>query len=224
MEAMQNRVLSDGQVLSTGILKVNSFVNHQVDPVLMDEAGKWLADKFKEFGVTKVLTAQTSGVAPAQATALHLRVPYVFAREKKPITLSGMKVLEGNSYSRTGQKEVTLYVASEFVLPTDKVLIVDDFLATGTTAAVLYEMARSTGAEVVGMCFLVEKMFEEGRTLIEKRCPDLDRSRIFSTCVVESLEPETGKIRLCLNGGGGAPPSSSQAGPDVKEEGRSSKD
>ncbi|CEL93365.1 unnamed protein product [Vitrella brassicaformis CCMP3155] len=196
MEELQKRILQDGVVLSSNILKVNSFINHQVDPLLMDSCGKALADHFTQYGPTKVLTAQTSGVAPAQATAFHLGVPYVFARESKPITLSGHSVLEARSRSYTKNKDIVLYAAAEFIQSNDKILIVDDFLASGTTAEALHSMCKQAGAEVIGMGFLVEKNFQGGRQTIHKDIPEFDMSRVVSLAIVGSLDDKNKRVIL----------------------------
>lgn len=118
-----------------------------------------LADRFKDSGVTLVLTAQTSGVLPAQACARYLEKPMVFGREKKPITM-GSGAYEAKSKSHTRGSDVSLFVASEFITKDDRVLVVDDFLASGTTAVALLDIVRQAGACCVGFAFLIEKSFE----------------------------------------------------------------
>ncbi|GAB5034720.1 xanthine phosphoribosyltransferase [Nannochloropsis oceanica] len=163
-ERLCHQIKTDGSNLGKGILKVNSFINHRVDVGLMDLCGHALADCFKGSDATLVLTAQTSGVLPAQACARYLDRHMIFAREKKPITIT--EAYQAGSKSHTRHCDVSLFVAKEFLTSKDKVLIVDDFLASGTTAVALLDIVRQAGATCVGFGFLVEKEFEKGRELL----------------------------------------------------------
>jgi xanthine phosphoribosyltransferase len=166
MKALEERILSDGQNLGRGILKVDGFVNHQVDPALMIEAGKELAAYFAGSGATKVLTAEISGIAPALTTALTLGVPLVYARKTKPVTMTDPVYVEA-APSHTKGMSVFLMVSPEFLTPQDRILIVDDFLASGQTIMALVRMVRHAGAELVGIGALIEKAFEGGRAELE---------------------------------------------------------
>ena len=162
MEALKERILRDGENLGRGILKVDSFINHQVDPVLMIEAGKELAARFASCGATKVLTAEISGIAPALTTALVLEVPLLYARKTKPVTMTEPVYVEA-APSHTKGMSVFLMCSPEFLTPQDRILIIDDFLASGQTIQALVRMVRHAGAELVGIGALIEKAFEGGR-------------------------------------------------------------
>ena len=166
MEALKQRIRREGKNLGRGILKVDSFLNHQVDPALMLAAGGALAAHFGALGITKVLTAEISGIAPALTTALALGVPVVYGRKTKPITMPENIYIE-TAPSHTKGKEVAIMVSPEFLGPEDKVLIIDDFLATGYTIMALVRVAQQAGAEVIGVGAVIEKSFEGGRAALE---------------------------------------------------------
>ena len=166
MKLLEERIQKDGQYIGGGILKVDSFVNHQVDPVLMNEAGKEFAKLFMDFSATKILTAEISGIAPAVSAGLHLGIPVVFARKNKPITMPD-QVLLTLSPSHTKGRTVELIVSPEYLGAGERVLIIDDFLATGKTIEGLIRLAEIAGATVVGVGALIEKTFEEGREHLE---------------------------------------------------------
>jgi xanthine phosphoribosyltransferase len=162
MQALKERIQAEGKNLGSGILKVDSFINHQVDPQLMYLCGKELARRFKYVGATKVLTAEISGIAPALTTALHLGLPVVYARKHKPITMPDQIYLT-LSPSHTKGGTVELIVSPEYLSGGERVLIIDDFLATGATILGLVRLAHTAGSEVVGIGTLIEKTFEGGR-------------------------------------------------------------
>ncbi|MDD5467213.1 MAG: xanthine phosphoribosyltransferase [Anaerolineales bacterium] len=162
MEILKERILREGRNLGNGILKVDGFINHQVDPVLIDECGRELARRFQGVGATKILTAEISGIAPAVTTALHLRLPVVYARKQKPITMPDQVFLTLTP-SHTKGRMVELIVSPEYLANGERVLIIDDFLATGATILGLARLAQTAGATIVGVGALVEKTFEGGR-------------------------------------------------------------
>jgi xanthine phosphoribosyltransferase len=166
MKALRERILRDGENLGRGILKVDSFVNHQVDPALMFEAGRELAARFEDVEATKVLTAEISGIAPALTTALALDVPLIYARKTKPVTMTEPVYVEA-APSHTKGVSVFLMCSPEFLRPHDRILIIDDFLASGQTIMALVRMVRHAGAELVGIGALIEKAFEGGRAGLE---------------------------------------------------------
>ena len=162
MEALKQRILREGKNLGNGILKVDSFINHQVDAAFMLAVGGALAAHFGALGINKVLTAEISGIAPALTTALALGVPVVYARKTRPVTMPA------NAYvvtapSHTKGEMVHLMVSPEFLGPQDRVLIVDDFLARGKTIHALAQLAMQAGAEIKGIGVVIEKAFEHGR-------------------------------------------------------------
>ena len=162
MQILKERILRDGQNLGNGILKVDGFINHQVDPVLMNACGKEFARLFANIGATKVLTAEISGIAPAVMTAMHLGLPVVYARKHKPITMPDQVFLT-LAPSHTKGRTVELIVSPEYLAGGERVLIIDDFLATGATILGLARLAQTAGATIVGIGALIEKTFEGGR-------------------------------------------------------------
>lgn len=166
MEALKNRILAEGKNLGGGILKVDGFINHQVDPQLMDACGREFAARFAHIKATKVLTAEISGIAPALTTALHLGVPVVYARKTKPITMPDQVYLT-LAPSHTKGRTVELIVSPEYLGHGERVLIIDDFLATGHTILGLARLAQAAGAAVVGIGAVIEKTFEGGREVLK---------------------------------------------------------
>jgi xanthine phosphoribosyltransferase len=181
MEALKERIRKQGKNLGNGILKVDSFINHQVDPALMLAVGGALAAHFGALGITKVLTAEISGIAPALTTALALGVPVVYGRKTKPITMP-KDVFVATAPSHTKGKEVQLMVSPEFLGSADKILIIDDFLATGHTIMALVRLAQAAGAEVIGVGAVIEKSFEGGRANLENL-----GLRVRSLAVIEKM-------------------------------------
>jgi xanthine phosphoribosyltransferase len=166
MKALEERILRDGKNLGNGILKVDSFINHQVDPALMDECGAELAKRFASVGATKILTAEISGIAPAILTALHMHLPVVYARKTKPVTMPN-EVYLTVAPSHTKGHMIELIVSPEYLANGERVLIIDDFLATGATIFGLVRLAQVAGSTVVGVGSLIEKQFEGGREALE---------------------------------------------------------
>lgn len=162
MEALRKRILAEGRNLGGGILKVDAFLNHQVDPRLIDACGGELAARLSHTRPDKVLTAEISGIAPAVATAHHLGVPVVYARRTRPVTMPD-EVLLTVAPSHTRGLPVELIVSPEFLARGTRILIVDDFLATGQTILGLARLTDAAGAVVVGVGAVIEKQFEGGR-------------------------------------------------------------
>ena len=167
MQALKERILAEGQNLGNGILKIDSLLNHQIYPELMMEMGREMAGRFASVPIDRILTAEISGIAPALTTGLVLGVPVVYARKLKPITMAGPVFLE-TAPSHTKGGEVNLLVSAEFLHPGEKVLIIDDFLATGKTLMALARMVTSAKSELVGVGVVVEKIFEGGREAMQK--------------------------------------------------------
>jgi xanthine phosphoribosyltransferase len=166
VKELQERILRDGKNLGGGILKVDSFVNHQVDPLLMDACGKEFARRLGGLGATKILTAEISGIAPAVTTAIHLGLPVVYARKHKPITMPDQVYLT-LAPSHTKGRMVELIVSPEYLANGEKVLIIDDFLASGQTILGLARLAEASGSKIVGIGALIEKVFEGGREALK---------------------------------------------------------
>ncbi|HEO2031715.1 TPA: xanthine phosphoribosyltransferase [Streptococcus agalactiae] len=167
MKLLEERILKDGDVLGENILKVDSFLTHQVDFELMQEIGKVFADKYKEAGITKVVTIEASGIAPAVYAAQALGVPMIFAKKAKNITMTE-GILTAEVYSFTKQVTSQVSIVSRFLSNDDTVLIIDDFLANGQAAKGLLEIIGQVGAKVAGIGIVIEKSFQDGRDLLEK--------------------------------------------------------
>jgi xanthine phosphoribosyltransferase len=176
---LKERILKEGVNLGRGILKVDGFINHQVDPRLMNICGEALARLFRDVGATKVLTAEISGIAPAVLAAYHLGLPVVYARKHKPITMPDQVFLT-LAPSHTKGRTVELIVSPEYLAGGEKILIIDDFLASGETILGLARLAQAAGARIVGVGTLIEKEFEGGRKVLaplEVRIESLARIR-----------------------------------------------
>jgi len=167
MKTLEERILKDGYVLGENILKVDSFLTHQVDLNLMREIGKVFAEQFATAGITKVVTIEASGIAPALYTADALGVPMIFAKKSKNITMNE-GILTAEVYSFTKQVSNTVSIASKYLSENDRVLIVDDFLANGQAAKGLVEIVEQAGAKVEAIGIVIEKSFQDGRGLLEK--------------------------------------------------------
>ena len=166
MKKLEERILQDGNILGENILKVDSFLTHQVDFSLMKEIGQVFAEHFREAGITKVVTIEASGIVPAVYTAEALGVPMIFAKKSKNITMTE-GILTAEVYSFTKQVTSTVSIASKFLESSDKVLVVDDFLANGQAAKGLIKIIEEAGAEVAAVGIVIEKSFQDGRSLLE---------------------------------------------------------
>ena len=166
MKTLEERILRDGQVLGKNILKVDSFLTHQVDFSLMKEIGQVFAEAVKEAGITKVVTIEASGIAPAVYVAEALNVPMIFAKKAKNITMTE-GILTAEVYSFTKQVTSTVSIAGKFLNSDDKVLIIDDFLANGQAAKGLITIIEQAGAQVGAVGIAIEKSFQNGRQLLE---------------------------------------------------------
>ncbi|WP_294757866.1 xanthine phosphoribosyltransferase [uncultured Lactobacillus sp.] len=161
MKLLEDRIRSDGEVLPGNVLKINSFLNHQVDPELMKKVGEEFSRLFKDSGVTKVLTCEASGIAPGVMAAYELHVPMVFARKKKPATLNDA-VYWADVYSYTKKVTNQICVEQKFLDQEDHLLIIDDFLANGEAVKGMINIANQAGAEVAGVGIVVAKTFQGG--------------------------------------------------------------
>ncbi len=181
MKQLKERILSDGSCLPGGILKVDNFINHQMDPLLMREMAKELVRRFSEHNITKVITIEASGIAPAIMVGDYLGVPVLFAKKKVPSTMDNMLITE--VYSFTKERYYTVCVSKDYLCDKDHVLFIDDFLANGNAAIGIIDLLHQVGATLEGMGFLIEKGFQEGgKTLRSKGI------HIESLAIIESLE------------------------------------
>jgi xanthine phosphoribosyltransferase len=166
MDLLKDRIAAEGRVLGNGILKIDSLINHQVDPMIMEACGEEFARLFKDTNATRILTAEISGIAPALMTGVHLKLPVVYARKTRPVTMPETVYLT-TAPSHTKGNMVDLIVSPEFLKPGERVLIIDDFLASGATILGLVRLAQAAGATIVGVGALIEKTFEGGREALQ---------------------------------------------------------
>ena len=167
MESLKQKICSEGTVLSEQVLKVDAFLNHQIDPRLMQEIGHEFAERFKGQGITKIVTIEASGIAPAVMAGLELGVPVIFARKYQSLTLTDNLYIS-KVFSFTKQTESTLAISSKHLNANDHVLLVDDFLANGKAAKGLISIIQQAGASIAGLGIVIEKSFQAGRQELEE--------------------------------------------------------
>lgn len=187
MYALEQKILSEGIVLSDEVLKVDAFLNHQIDPVMMQLIGKEFAARFKDAGITKIITIEASGIAPAIMAGLELGVPVIFARKYQSLTLKD-DLYRSKVFSFTKQTESTIAISNKHISSSDKALVIDDFLANGQAALGLIDLIHQAKAEVVGVGIVIEKSFQPGRDiLLEKgyRVESLARVKSLANGTVE---------------------------------------
>ena len=187
MHALEQKILAEGIVLSEEVLKVDSFLNHQIDPVMMQLIGQEFARLFKDAGITKIITIEASGIAPAVMAGLELGVPVIFARKYQSLTLKD-DLYRSKVFSFTKRTESTIAISNKHISSTDKVLVIDDFLANGQAALGLADLIHQANAEVVGIGIVIEKSFQPGRDLLlEKgyRVESLARVKSLANGTVE---------------------------------------
>ena len=168
VKLLEERIKKDGKALGKTVLKVDSFINHQVDSEFMDALGKDFAEHFKDCGITKVFTIESSGIAPALMTAKYLDVPMIILKKQTSKILNG-KVYQTRvtSFTKGTSYELTLYQDYIDIMSADKVLLIDDFLANGEAAMGASRLIKESGAELSGIGILIEKSFQKGRKRLE---------------------------------------------------------
>jgi xanthine phosphoribosyltransferase len=167
MRLLEKKIEEDGKVLSENVLKVDSFLNHQIDPYLMHEIGKEFAKRFAGENITKIVTIESSGIAPAVMTGLQLNVPVVFARKSKSLTLyEGLLTTSVHSFTKNLTSDIS--ISKKYLNKNDKVLIIDDFLANGQAALGLVNLVHQAHAKVVGIGIVIEKSFQQGAQKLEE--------------------------------------------------------
>ncbi len=188
MNFLEQRILKDGVVKEGNVLKVDSFLNHQMDIRLLDEMGAEFKRRFADREITKILTIEASGIGIACVAAMHFGVPVVFAKKAKSINIDGdLYVAEVESFThRTVNKVI---VSKKFISEGDKVLIIDDFLANGCALQGLISICKTAGAEVAGIGIAIEKGFQAGGRIIRNL-----GYRLESLAIVESMDDKAGKI------------------------------
>lgn len=184
MKELEERIISEGRVLPGNVLKVDSFLNHQVDQRLLTNIGKEFARLFADEGITKILTIEASGIAVAAFTSMAMDVPFVFAKKTGSLNLEG-DLLTSSVMSYTYQKEYAIAVEAKFLSPADRVLIVDDFLANGMALKALLAIIRQSGAETAGIGICIEKAYQHGGDEIRRLGYHLE-----SLAVIEAMSEE----------------------------------
>lgn len=181
MKALKERILKDGRCFEGGILKVDNFINHQMDPILMKSMAVEFVRRFASSKIDKILTVEASGIAPAIMVGYLLELPVVFAKKKMPSTMENMLVTE--VFSFTKNKSYKVCVSKDYLCPGDKVLFIDDFLAHGNAAKGMIDLVQQAGAELVGMGFLIEKDFQDGGAYLRN-----EGIHVESLAIIESLD------------------------------------
>ena len=190
MEALKDKIRKEGKVLSEHVLKVDSFLNHQIDPLLMKEMGEEFANLYADQVITKVLTIESSGIAPSTFLGLTIGAPVVFARKRKSLTLSD-NLYTSKVFSFTKNESNDISVSKDFLSAEDNVIIIDDFLANGEAVKGLLDIAAQAGATVVGVGIVIEKGFQQGGKLLREqgvRVESLARIKSLAEGKVEFFE------------------------------------
>lgn len=183
MSYLKEKIIKDGVVVDESVLKVDSFLNHQIDPTVLKEVTNEIVEYFKDKEITKVMTIEASGIAPAIQVAAHFDVPMLFAKKAAPSTLKNEDLFETEIHSYTKNVTSRVIVSKEYLSADDKVLIIDDFLANGEAAMGLIDLVQQAGGEVAGVGICVEKSFQPGRQKLDDAGID-----VFSISRVASLE------------------------------------
>ena len=181
MKLLEERILSDGRSYEGGILKVDGFINHQMDPALMNAIAVEFVRRFAPERFNKILTIEASGIAPAIMVGFLLDLPVVFAKKKSPKTMSN--ALSTRIRSFTKEREYEVCISRDFLHAGDRVLFIDDFLANGNAAAGILDLIGQSGAELAGMGFIIEKSFQQGGAMLRAK-----GIRVESLAVIERLD------------------------------------
>lgn len=181
MDILKECILREGKSLPGGLLKVDSFLNHQLNPRLMKAVAEEFAQRFADTSFNKVLTIEASGIAPALMVGVLLDLPVVFIKKKKPHTME--QAFTTQVFSFTKQQTSDLSLSREFLSAADRVLFIDDFLACGNAALAVLSLIEQAGASLVGMGFVIEKAFQHGSQQLRER-----GIRVESLAIIESLE------------------------------------
>lgn len=185
MELLKNRILKDGKIIGDSIIKVDSFLNHQLDIELFNEMGREFKARFSNVNISKILTVESSGIAVACITAQYFRVPVVFAKKHEALNIDS-DTFHSEVYSFTKKKSYNIRVSKKYISSEDTVLIIDDFLANGKAASGLVEIVQQAGATVAGVGIVIEKGFQKGREVLVQK-----GIRIESLAIIKSIEEGT---------------------------------
>ena len=181
MKQLKERILRDGKCFPGGILKVDNFINHQMDPILMHKMAQELVRRFSNHNINKVITIEASGIAPAIMVGAYLNVPVLFAKKKMPSTMENM--LKTEVFSFTKNKSYPVCVSGDYLTSDDRVLFIDDFLANGNAAMGIIDLITQAGATLEGMGFLIEKGFQSGGAKLREQ-----GIHVESLAIIDSLD------------------------------------
>lgn len=182
MKALIDRILQDGRSLEGVILKVDKFINHQMDPYLMKQIAVEFIRRFSDLHVNKIITVEASGIAPSIMLGYLMELPVVYAKKQTPSTMQSAYVTTIHSFTKN--TDCDLMISSEYLTADDHVLFIDDFLAIGNAAKGIINLCQQAGATIEGMGFIVEKEFTHGREMLQ----EMGINRIESMVIVESLD------------------------------------
>lgn len=186
---LRERIMKDGRCFEGGILKVDRFINHQMDPYLMKQIAVEVIRRFADAKINKILTVEASGIAPAVMLGYLMELPVVFAKKKKPSTMGDMYASTVTSFTK--HRDYTVVISKEYLTAEDHVLFVDDFLAFGNAGMGIIDLCRQAGATIEGMAFIIEKAFQHGREALMAQ----GITRIESMAIIDSLENNEIKLR-----------------------------
>lgn len=182
MKVLHDKILKEGRALNKNVLKVDSFLNHGVDPLLMKQIGEEFASYFKDKGITKVFTIESSGIAPAVMTALEMKLPMVTLKKQTSKILNG-EVYQTTVHSFTKDSNYELTLSKNCINKDDRILVIDDFLANGEAALGAIRLVEEAGAKVIGIGIVIEKSFQPGRKMLNEKGFD-----IYSLARIKKLD------------------------------------
>ncbi|MFZ5351207.1 MAG: xanthine phosphoribosyltransferase [Bacillota bacterium] len=188
MELLKQKIINEGTAIGNNIIKVDGFLNHQIDIKLFHEIGKEFKRRFESCGITRILTIEASGIAVACITASYFEVPVVFAKKHEALNIDN-DTYQSEVFSFTKNKAYKIRVSKKYITPVDNVLIIDDFLANGSAAAGLADIVAQSGAKLAGVGIVIEKGFQKGRAVLEQ-----SSVRLESLAIIKSIS--NGKIEF----------------------------
>ena len=190
MNFLEEKILKDGIIREGNVLKVDSFLNHQMDVDVIDQIGKTFYERFKDKNITRIVTIESSGIALGYAAAKYFNLPFVFAKKSKSINIdSDVYVAEVESFTHKCVNNVI--ISKKFIKPKDRILIIDDFLANGCALQGLIKIVEQAGAEVAGIGIAIEKGFQKGGEIIRNNGYDL-----HSIAIVESMDSQNKTVKF----------------------------
>ena len=188
MKLLEDKILAEGLAESENILKVDSFINHQMDPMLMHQIAQEFVNRFKGVKINKIVTIEASGIAPAIMVGFIMQLPVVFVKKKQPKTMENM--LTTTVHSFTKDRDYTVCISNNFLTAEDHVLFIDDFLANGNASLGMIDLIKQAGATLSGMGFVIEKAFQNGGKILREKGVHVE-----SLAIIEDLSNCEIKIR-----------------------------